>query len=987
MSKIDLPINLEASYDNYIAIGTVKAASSGASSPTMDGVASIGSTIYQYYLSNGNVTPVGGIVSYMLNYDVWKIDPDRSTSTISWKYSPSNSYYTITIDFNDGRSPAPTTPVLTYNNPNYDPDACVLTGVDSSMEYRTSTATTWTTITGNEVSLGNPSAKTSYYVRYQATANEDESKLIELTVPAIPAAPSVAYDTTSELFTGLDNSMEMKLGSDSYDAIPSTLFTEGASSILDELTYGSSTTISFRYPASSTTKSSAERTFTLYGRIAAPSTVTLNSLSLTLSNTSTAMQYKIQGTSTWTNITSSSLVVGNLMNSSSTTTLEVRYKPAATYAGSTAVVFNLPQLSQAPSGLTISYATEELTGLSAGIAYQYSINDGASWTSFTPTSSNYSISGLITTVERVLYVRYAQTSTAPHSDKAPLTIPARTTAPALPKFVYNSVSDNAVIVDLDSTMEYRLSTDSSWISYNGTDPVIVIPTAAKTYYIRYKATSTEFPSSNKSVSLLTRGTAPSTAINTTTELLSSLSTSYELSINGGAYSSITSGMLTDFTSGTAVLDLIDTLATGTTATLNFRVPATATTPASNVRTIVIYSRLQQPAALQFSDVTFYLSGTASTMQYQLQGASASSWTNITSTTVDLSSLVKANVQTTIMVRYKPTTSNSASESVAITLPMLNPAPNGLTVDLANELISGCVSGKVYQYSINASSWTSVTATNNSFSITGLITTSARNLYIREAATSTTPYTDYATINIPARPTAPTAGMFVFNDSSYPNQAVLTGLNNQLEYRLSTDTTWTPFSGTNPVLNIPTAAQVYYIRYIGTSAAFPSANKSLTLATTANAPSTSINTTTELLTNINTSLEFKINNGSYTAVTSSIVSDYTSGALVSDMIDNITAGNTVTLTFRTQATQTTPASKEKVIALYARAAAPSATLFTFTSSNGRITGTNTNMMWRVPGGAWTNCSTTYITPPTGWTQIEFAYKPTGTASRSWITVFQ
>lgn len=61
-------------------------------------------------------------------------------------------------------------------------------------------------------------------------------------------------------------------------------------------------------------------------------------------------------------------------------------------------------------------------------------------------------------------------------------------------------------------------------------------------------------------------------------------------------------------------------------------------------------------------------------------------------------------------------------------------------------------------------------------------------------------------------------------------------------------------------------------------------------------------------------------------------------------------------------------------------------FVYTPANNRITGTNSTMMWRVPGGNWTNCTTTYITVSAGATQIEFAFKPTSTAARSLSNVF-
>ena len=104
-----------------------------------------------------------------------------------------------------------------------------------------------------------------------------------------------------------------------------------------------------------------------------------------------------------------------------------------------------------------------------------------------------------------------------------------------------------------------------------------------------------------------------------------------------------------------------------------------------------------------------------------------------------------------------------------------------------------------------------------------------------------------------------------------------------------------------------------------------------------------------------------------------------------MIDNLQSGGITTLSFRVSVSETKPASNEKIITLYARPNAPSLAGLAYNASTGNITGTSSSMLWRVPGVSWSTCST-YITPPAGATEIEFALKATSSASRSWVAIF-
>ena len=639
-----------------------------------------------------------------------------------------------------------------------------------------------------------------------------------------------------------------------------------------------------------------------------------------------------------------------------------------------------------PSGATgyptqINYTDETMTLGGTGAASQISyfisgVNTGSWGTLNKNPDGTWPITNLIGSAElRVIF--------SLSSNSLPLSVVyfrARPPAPNSPTFIYNDIANPgmAVLTGLTSAMEYRLSSSSVWTPSNGSNVVLNIPASNQTYQVRYSYAN-DIASVAKSLTLLAKGAAPNVTVNTTTETIGAITSDMELSTDGVNYALI--GTTGDYD----ISGIINTVS-GSPSTIYVRKIASSSAPITLSKSLTIYPRLAQPANLSYNAVTFVISGTANTMQYRVQPNTA--WTNITSTTLSTASLVSSAGNTIIEIRYKPTSANSASLPVILTLPPMPPAPSGLSVDYNNELMTGCVPNKAYQHSINGTSWTNITASaTGTFSISSIITTSARTLQIREAATSVAPYSDAAQFSIPARPSAPSGLAFVYNNSSYPDNAVLTGLNNTLEYKLSSDTTWTAYNGSNPVFSIPASNATYNVRVKATVSTPFSNNLSISLLTRGSAPSTSINTTTELLASITVNHEVSISGGAYIPVTSTMVTDYTSGTAISTMIDGISGGNTMTLSVRTLATQSAPASNAKVITLYARPAAPSVSGMVYTSSNNRITGTNTTLMWRVPGGSWTNCTTTYITPPSGWTQIEFALKPTATAARSWVAVFQ
>lgn len=916
------------------------------------------------------------------------VDPDASSSFLKIvTHNSSNTSLTsmngVRIYWYDGRPDAPSTPTFVYNDTN-NPGKAVLTGIDNTMEYRLkSDYDTWYSITGTSMTFDLPTANTGYYVRYASP----ESKSKSLTLKAPPAAPSVTVNSTTEAFSDLKNTMEMKINNGNYSDVTEAIITAGASSYINEINVGDTTTLTIRVKETETNPTGLEQVITLYPRAAAPTGLSFDPVTRRVNGVSTAMQYRVQGTETWTSVPSSTstyIDATSLVSETANIIVEVRYTPVdGVSSASNIVEVTLPQLAAGPT-LTLDLAREVITGFNSSSSYEYNTTGSAtSWTSITLANNEFDISSLISaSANKIFYIRTAATSTVPATAATQITVSKRPTAPTTPAFVYNNADhpEKAVLTGLTSDMEYRLSTDTAWTSCTGDNIVLDIPSANATYYVRTKGVgTTTTASANKTLTLYKRASAPSVSLNITTEVVGTLTTAMEVGTDGVNFTPVTTA-----TSAYDVSGLIDATLSGTT-TFYVRTAATATAPASSAKEILLYPRLATPTGITYNSVTCVVSGVSNTMQYRVQGAT--SWTAISATTLNVESLLSDSTDVIIEIRYKPVSGvSSASKTVEVTLPKLAAGPT-LTADLSREVITGFDSGKSYQYNLNgsATSWTAITLTNNEFDISSLIsTTASRTFYIRTAATSTVPATAATQITVSMRPSAPTTPAFVYNDADHPGQAVLTGLTSNMEYRISTDATWTACTGDNIVLDIPSANVTYYVRTkgVGTTTT-ASANKSLILYKRAAAPSVTLNITNETIGSLTTAMEIGTDGVNFTTVTTA-----TSAYDVSGLIDATLTGTT-SFYVRTVATATAPYSSAKEILLYPRLATP--TGITYNPVTCLVSGVSSLMQYRVQGAAsWTAISSTTLNAESLLSNsadvvIEIRYKPVSGVSSASKTV--
>ncbi|GEM_PF-4848274 len=230
--------------------------------------------------------------------------------------------------------------------------------------------------------------------------------------------------------------------------------------------------------------------------------------------------------------------------------------------------------------------------------------------------------------------------------------------------VYNdpdTPETQALLKNISTTMEYYEASEKIWHPVMDETVIFDISQIKKdsNVYIREKATEAEFAGTSRSLTLYAYRSAPSSSLNVSTETITSLSSSYEYRINGGEFTPNESG------TSMSVSDIADALAPGETWVIDIRYMRTATRPISAIKTLTVYPRPEAPQGMTYDPGTFILSGVSKTMQYREVGKS--SWKTISSTTVNLKTLVNNRSDVQIEVRYKVSGNVFVSDMTVVNL--------------------------------------------------------------------------------------------------------------------------------------------------------------------------------------------------------------------------------------------------------------------------------------------------------------------------------
>ena len=861
--------------------------------------------------------------------------------------APPSGHVTVTLP---GRLAAPEAPRFIFNHPEH-VGMAVLIGLDEGMEFRLRTDANWTQFNGTDPasSLSGVSAQ----VRYRATETEFASNVHEVTMARSGSAPLIIFDRLAERLVGVTTNHEMIIDGVftpfTEEMVESFTNGDALSALIDSIPLGQSLFVNIRYFATQDRPESHPSTHTLRARREAPTTVQFDDATFMLTGTTNQMQWSVQGSDVWTNINGTSVNLNHLRDSGTEIVILVRFR-ALVYVASWSISFSLPESLPitTPDGLILDTMRERITGGTAGRNYQISL-DAIEWEDVTAASDgSFDISGLITSADRTLYVR--ESGGASH---ASITILGRPEAPESVSLIYNHPNHTymAVLTGLNESMEFRLITAQQWTRFTGENPVFNL---GATVQVRYSATESAFVSAITELRALSRSIGVPIGLDRSTQRLTGVTTSHEwhiwrpnISIGLVPFEPVTDEVLEGLMHGETISDLIDTIESGERIHLRFRLAATRDTPSSLSWDVQLVSRPAAPTTVQFDAETFMLTGVTQSMQWSVQGSGT--WTNVRGASVDLLHLRTNDADIVVLVRFF-NTANAASHPVSFTLPRtVAPTPSDMFVDTMGERIVGGTRGVRYEHSFDAVNWTEVTVGNDgSFSITSLITTDSRELHIRESGAAS-----YATITIPGRPAAPEVPRFIFNHPDHVNRAVLIGLDEGMEFRLSSAANWTQFNGIYPAFAVHT--QIVHVRYMATSAAFASEAREIAMPTRPPVPNVSLDRFNEWFYNVSTTQELVVD-GIVTRLTDEMIEDFTSGSTISDLIDTVAPGERLSFGFRLAATEDLPSSNGMiVISLNARRADPPTTV-TFCADTFRLTGATVTMQWSVQGSnIWTRAA--------------------------------
>ena len=717
-----------------------------------------------------------------------------------------------------------------------------LTGVTNALEYKASTSSNWTSISGTTVSELTPGA---YEVRVKATETAFASEPVTVTVSTTPATPestpSVTIDYANEQLSNLTPN-------GAYEINGTAVTADGTGKLAIETEWLGTTLSIVKTGNGTTTVDSSEQPVVIPSRPATPTGVGKTDESYPgagngeLTGVTNALEYKASTSSNWTSIS------GTTVSELTPGAYEVRVKATETAFASepvTVTVSTTPATPESTPSVTIDYANEQLSNLTPNGAYEI---NGTAVTADGTGKLAIETEWLGTTLS---IVKTGNGTTTVDSSEQPVVIPSR---PATPTGVGKTDESypgagNGELTGVTNALEYKASTSSNWTSISGTTVSELTPGA---YEVRVKATETAFASEPVTVTVSTTPatpeSTPSVTIDYANEQLSNLTPNGAYEINGTAVTADGTGKLA-----------IETEWLGTTLSI-VKTGNGTTTVDSSEQPVVIPSRPATPTGVGKTDESYpgagngELTGVTNALEYK--ASTSSNWTSISGTTV--SELTPGAYE----VRVKATETAFASEPVTVTVSTTPATPEStpsVTIDYANEQLSNLTPNGAYE--INGTAVTADGTGKLAIETEWLGTTLS---IVKTGNGTTTVDSSEQPVVIPSRPATPTG--VGKTDESYPGagNGELTGVTNALEYKASTSSNWTSISGTTVDGLTPGA---YEVRVKATETAFASTPVNVTVssipATPESTPSATIDYANEQLSNLTPNGAYEING---TAVT-------------------------------------------------------------------------------------------------------------------------
>jgi len=760
----------------------------------------------------------------------------------------------------------------------------IITGVTTDMEFSTN-GTTWSVIRGNPLSVSNliPSATASgnvtLSIRVRATsvaaASNPETFTLARRQTALRAA-DVRFDGLTNTITGVNNLMEFRTGTTgTFTPVSGTTIpvTPGASSQMFQIRVAAPPAIPPAPPAAS---ASAALNVTVPARAAAPNAV-YNGSTDTITGVTTAREFSVNGGSTWTRCTGTTIPRSDFGNSA---IVQVRTAATATAPASNIRPVNVPAAPGSAPGLAYDIPAEIINGVST--LMEYSTN-GTTWRNIT--GDTLSVSSLIPSAtaggDVTLRIRVKATIVAAASQQTTFTLPRRQTAPRAADVRFDGLTER--ITGLTNLMEYRIGATGDFIAVpaatNLPDPVV---DTAQMYQIRVRATSTLPASATLNVTVPARAAAPNAVYNGSTDTITGVTTAREFSLDGG----------NTWIRCTGATIPRSALGTNDPITVQIRTAATTTVRASNIREVIVPAAAAYGSApdLTYNEQDETVDGVTPLMEFSTNGTT---WRPITGNLLNVSSLIPpatAAGDLTLSIRIRATSVPAAAASLPETFTLARRQPTPRAADVRLDRAEGVITGvnDLMEYRIGTTgSFTPVSS--GAISIPAPAGTAAQTFQIRmAAATAPVPASASATLNI----TVP-ASDIRFNGFT----ETITGVTDLMEYRIGTTGDFTPVSPGAISVTVTASSQTFQIRMAETATASASAIRNVTVPARAAEPNAVYNGSTDTITGVTTAREYSLDEGdTWIRCTGTTIPR---SALSTDAA--------ITVQVRTAATATTPAS--------------------------------------------------------------------------------
>jgi predicted outer membrane repeat protein len=330
-------------------------------------------------------------------------------------------------------------------------------------------------------------------------------------------------------------------------------------------------------------------------------------------------------------------------------------------------------------------------------------------------------------------------------------------APTSPYVIYNDSlnPDNAVVLGVDSSMEYKAGSSSAWVTVSGNKLVLDIESSAYNLEIRYKATGSVGYSLSLVLQINAKPTYPQMSINKATGVITAgaLTSDMEMRVAYGQTEPIPGHALTS----QSLAYILDYVAYDTTIRIDFRYKATVNSPSGLWGGWTLYSTAY-PAAptTPYYDVSSFnvpvVNGVTPDMQWYYPASSnpTGAWSIPSGTAFSCYDQMSANYAVEVAIRYKATSSQPYSQFLRFYLPQLRPAPTiTCEVNSAGNYVFTGLTPYVYYHVSGSSAFstygyfmpttTSVIFAPSSFA--GLIDTNGYTFF-RETGASNSPATPF-----------------------------------------------------------------------------------------------------------------------------------------------------------------------------------------------------------------------------------------------------